>query len=110
MSTTLDAAVRPSTRASGARRPSPIWLVLIATALPMFMATLDNLVMTNALPVLHSEFGASVEELQWFMNAYTLAFASTILMAVALGDRYGRRTVFVIGIVVFTLRDRKSVV
>lgn len=103
MSTTLDAAVRPAERRSGARRPSPIWLVLVATALPMFMATLDNLVMTNALPVLHSEFGASVEELQWFMNAYTLAFASTILMAVALGDRFGRRTVFVIGIVVFTL-------
>ncbi|MDQ0893856.1 DHA2 family efflux MFS transporter permease subunit [Agromyces ramosus] len=98
MSTTLEAAVGRSTR-----RPSPLWLVLIATALPMFMATLDNLVMTNALPVLHAEFGASVEELQWFMNAYTLAFASTILMAVALGDRFGRRTVFVIGIVVFTL-------
>ena len=103
MSTTLDAPVHPAPRASGSRRPSPIWLVLVATALPMFMATLDNLVMTNALPVLHSEFGASVEELQWFMNAYTLAFASTILMAVALGDRYGRRTVFIIGIVVFTL-------
>ncbi|WP_248305511.1 DHA2 family efflux MFS transporter permease subunit [Agromyces sp. H66] len=84
-------------------RPSPMWLVLLATALPMFMANLDNLVMTNALPVLHAEFGASVEELQWFMNAYTLAFASTILMAVALGDRFGRRTVFVIGILVFTL-------
>ena len=41
----------------------------------MFMATLDNLVMTNALPVLHTELGAEVEELQWFMNAYTLAFA-----------------------------------
>ena len=77
--------------------------MLVATALPMFMATLDNLVMTNALPVLHEEFGASVEELQWFMNAYTLAFASTILMAVALGDRFGRRTLFLIGIVVFTL-------
>ncbi|PWC05490.1 MFS transporter [Agromyces badenianii] len=98
VSTTLEAAVPLRTR-----RPSPLWLVLIATALPMFMATLDNLVMTNALPVLHSDFGASVEELQWFMNAYTLAFASTILMAVALGDRFGRRTVFVIGIVVFTL-------
>ncbi|HEY6800197.1 MAG TPA: DHA2 family efflux MFS transporter permease subunit [Agromyces sp.] len=77
--------------------------MLLATALPMFMANLDNLVMTNALPVLHSEFGASVEELQWFMNAYTLAFASSILMAVALGDRFGRRTVFIIGIAVFTL-------
>ncbi|GAA4379993.1 DHA2 family efflux MFS transporter permease subunit [Agromyces bauzanensis] len=97
-STRIQAPPRPATR-----RPSPLWLVLIATALPMFMATLDNLVMTNALPVLHADFGASVEELQWFMNAYTLAFASTILMAVALGDRYGRRTVFLAGIVVFTL-------
>ena len=103
MSTVLDAAPAGPVRRAGARRPSPLWLVLVATALPMFMATLDNLVMTNALPVLHAEFGASVEELQWFMNAYTLAFASTILMAVALGDRFGRRTVFLIGIVVFTL-------
>jgi EmrB/QacA subfamily drug resistance transporter len=99
VSTTVAAPV-PGTRT---RRPSPLWLVLVATALPMFMATLDNLVMTNALPVLHVEFGASVEELQWFMNAYTLAFASTILMAVALGDRFGRRTLFITGIVVFTL-------
>ena len=98
MSTVLEAPAGPRTR-----RLSPLWLVLLATALPMFMANLDNLVMTNALPVLHSEFGASVEELQWFMNAYTLAFASSILMAVALGDRFGRRTVFIIGIAVFTL-------
>ena len=103
MSTTLDAAVPPPTSGARTRGPSPLWLVLVATALPMFMATLDNLVMTNALPVLHAEFGASVEELQWFMNAYTLAFASTILMAVALGDRFGRRTLFIIGIAVFTL-------
>jgi EmrB/QacA subfamily drug resistance transporter len=95
--------VTPTTPVRDARRrPSPLWLVLVATALPMFMATLDNLVMTNALPVLHAEFGASVEELQWFMNAYTLAFASTILMAVALGDRFGRRTLFAVGIAVFT--------
>ena len=67
----------------------------------MFMATLDNLVMTNALPVLHRDLGASVEELQWFVNAYTLAFAGAILLASALGDRYGRRTVFAIGIAVF---------
>jgi EmrB/QacA subfamily drug resistance transporter len=67
----------------------------------MFMATLDNLVMTNALPVLHAQLGASVEELQWFVNAYTLAFAGSILLASALGDRFGRRTVFAIGIAVF---------
>ena len=76
-------------------------LVVVAASLPMFMATLDNLVMTNALPVLHAQLGASVEELQWFVNAYTLAFASAILIASALGDRFGRRTVFMIGIAVF---------
>ena len=83
------------------RRPRPFALVLAAASLPMFMATLDNLVMTNALPVLHTEMGAAVEELQWFVNAYTLAFAGTILIASALGDRFGRRTVFAIGIAVF---------
>lgn len=87
---------------SPARRTArPFALVLAAASLPMFMATLDNLVMTNALPVLHAEMGASVEELQWFVNAYTLAFAGAILIASALGDRFGRRTVFAIGIAVF---------
>ncbi|GAA2583261.1 DHA2 family efflux MFS transporter permease subunit [Microbacterium binotii] len=79
----------------------PFALVVAATSLPMFMATLDNLVMTNALPVLHTELGASVEQLQWFVNAYTLAFASTILLAAALGDRLGRRSVFLVGIAIF---------
>lgn len=86
-----------------ATRRVPFALVVIATGIPMFMATLDNLVMTNALPVIRTELGASVEELQWFVNAYTLAFASLILMAVALGDRLGRRTVFVGGIALFTV-------
>jgi len=83
------------------RRPRSFGLVVAAASLPMFMATLDNLVMTNALPVLHRELGATVEQLQWFVNAYTLAFASMILVAAALGDRFGRRTVFVIGIALF---------
>ncbi|WBU37202.1 MFS transporter [Homoserinibacter sp. YIM 151385] len=86
-----------------ARRPRPLALVIIAASLPMFMATLDNLVMTNALPVLHRELGAGVEELQWFVNAYTLVFASLILVASALGDRLGRRRVFLAGIVIFAL-------
>ncbi|WP_345801600.1 DHA2 family efflux MFS transporter permease subunit [Microbacterium sp. AZCO] len=76
-------------------------LVVAAASIPMFMATLDNLVMTNALPVLHTTLGASVEELQWFVNAYTLAFASAILIASALGDRFGRRTIFIAGIAIF---------
>ncbi len=84
-------------------RRAPVWLVIAAASLPMFMATLDNLVVTNALPVLAKDLSASIEELQWFINAYALAFASLILMAVALGDRFGRRRVFVTGIAVFTV-------
>jgi EmrB/QacA subfamily drug resistance transporter len=85
------------------RRPIPIWLAIVAASLPMFMATLDNLVMTSALPAIRLAIGASVEELQWFVNAYTLTFATFILMAAALGDRYGRRTVFVVGLAIFTI-------
>lgn len=94
--------------AAPARRAIPIWLAIIAASLPMFMATLDNLVMTNALPTIRGDLNASVEELQWFVNAYTLSFASFILMAAALGDRFGRRSVFVAGIVVFTLASAFS--
>ncbi len=99
--TTLDTAQVEAPAAP--RRRIPVWLAIIAASLPMFMATLDNLVMTNALPVIHRALNASVEELQWFVNAYTLSFATFILLAVALGDRFGRRTVFVIGITIFAL-------
>lgn len=101
--TSSPTAASPVTRAAGPtdRSHRPFGIVVAATSIPMFMATLDNLVMTNALPVLHTELGASVEELQWFVNAYTLAFAGAILLASALGDRFGRRTVFVLGIAVF---------
>jgi EmrB/QacA subfamily drug resistance transporter len=80
-----------------------VWLAIVAASIPMFMASLDNLVMTNALPVIHKDLGATVEQLQWFVNAYTLSFATFILLSVALADRFGRRTVFVIGITIFTL-------
>jgi EmrB/QacA subfamily drug resistance transporter len=90
--------------ATGApRRRIPVWLAIVAASIPMFMASLDNLVMTNALPVIHRDLGATVEQLQWFVNAYTLSFATLILLSVALADRFGRRTVFVIGISIFTL-------
>ncbi|HEY5230408.1 MAG TPA: MFS transporter [Galbitalea sp.] len=89
--------------APSSRRRIPVWLAITAASIPMFMASLDNLVMTNALPVIHRDLGATVEQLQWFVNAYTLSFATFILLSVALGDRFGRRTVFAIGITVFTL-------
>ncbi|MFC6357341.1 DHA2 family efflux MFS transporter permease subunit [Luethyella okanaganae] len=84
-------------------RRVPIWLAILAASLPMFMATLDNLVVTGALPVISHDLSASIEELQWVMNAYALSFATFMLLAVALGDRFGRRTVFLVGIGVFTI-------
>ncbi|ROQ39508.1 EmrB/QacA subfamily drug resistance transporter [Frondihabitans sp. PhB188] len=84
-------------------RRIPVWLAMVAASLPMFMATLDNLVVTSALPVIHEELGSTVEDLQWVTNAYTLSFAALMLLAVSLGDRFGRRRLFVGGIVVFTV-------
>jgi EmrB/QacA subfamily drug resistance transporter len=85
----------------GARR-APLWLAIAAVRLPMFMATLDNLVMTSALPVIQADLHASVGDLSWFMNAYTLAFATFMLPAATLGDRIGRRRMMLAGIGVFT--------
>jgi EmrB/QacA subfamily drug resistance transporter len=80
----------------------PIWLAVLATSLPMFMATLDNLVMTSALPVVGRDLAASVDELAWFVNAYTLSFATFMLPAATLGDRWGRRRVMLAGLWLFT--------
>ncbi|HEU5469432.1 MAG TPA: DHA2 family efflux MFS transporter permease subunit [Actinophytocola sp.] len=84
-------------------RTRPLAAVLAAVGLPMFMVTLDNLVVTTALPVIKSELGASLTDLQWFVNAYTLSFAALLLTAAALGDRLGRRRIFLAGIALFTL-------
>lgn len=93
----------PPVQETRPRRTRPVWLVLLATSLPMFMATLDNLVMTTALPVVQADLSASVGELAWFVNAYTLAFATFMLPAATLGDRWGRRRTMLAGITVFTL-------
>ncbi|WP_348787167.1 DHA2 family efflux MFS transporter permease subunit [Leifsonia sp. NPDC080035] len=95
-------------RPAGTARRVPVWLAIVAASLPMFMATLDNLVVTSALPVIARDLSASIEELQWVVNAYTLSFATLMLMAVGLGDRFGRRSVFLGGIAVFTLASAAS--
>src|SRR5882672_5332178 len=66
---------------SAQRRTWPLAAVLAAVGIPMFMVTLDNLVVTNALPVIKREIGASLTDLQWFVNAYTLSFAALLLTA-----------------------------
>lgn len=103
--TTVELPVVPVVKAA---RRIPIWLAIVAASVPMFMATLDNLVMTSALPVIRTDLGAGIDELQWFVNAYTLSFATFMLMAVALGDRLGRRSVFLAGIAIFTIASAAS--
>jgi len=77
------------------------WTFLV-TAIAVFMAALDNLVVTTALPVIRADFGATISELEWMVNAYTLTFAVLLLTGAALGDRFGRKRLFIIGIALFT--------
>ena len=97
---TLD---RPPATPAGPAPTRPLAAVLAAVGIPIFMVTLDNLVVTTALPSIRTALGASITDLQWFVNAYTLPFAAFLLTAAALGDRIGRRRLFLGGIVLFTL-------
>jgi EmrB/QacA subfamily drug resistance transporter len=79
-----------------------IWTLAIVSV-ALFMVTLDNLVVTNALVSIREDLGASLEQLEWTVNAYTLSYAVFLLSAAALGDRLGRRTVFAAGLGIFTV-------
>jgi EmrB/QacA subfamily drug resistance transporter len=72
------------------------------TALALFAFTLDRLVVAIALPAIRADFAASVPDLEWTVNAYTLTFAVLLLTGSALGDRFGRRRMFTAGVAVFT--------
>ena len=67
------------------------------------MVSLDNLVVSTAIPVIRVDLHASLESLSWTVNAYTLTFAVLLLTGAALGDRFGRRRMFAIGVSIFTL-------
>jgi EmrB/QacA subfamily drug resistance transporter len=82
-------------------RPRTLWTFVI-TSLALFMVVLDNLVVSTALPVIRTDLDASLEELEWTVNAYTLTFAVLLLTGAALGDRFGRRRVFALGLTLFT--------
>ena len=92
------AAIPVATSAN--RRPAAATLVL--ASLGVFMTALDTLVVTTALPVLRVDLHAGLSGLEWTVNAYNLAFACLLLTGAALGDRFGRRRVFVAGLAVFT--------
>jgi EmrB/QacA subfamily drug resistance transporter len=78
-----------------------MWTFAITSA-AVFMATLDNLVVTTALPVIRKDLHASIESLEWTVNAYTLTFAVLLLTGAALGDRFGRRRMLAVGLFIFT--------
>src|ERR1700754_2408563 len=86
------------THAHASRR----WVLGLA-AVASFMVALDTLVVSTALTTIRHDLGASVESLEWTVNAYNLTFAVCLLPAAAIGDRYGRRRIFALGLVAFSL-------
>src|SRR2546421_7373160 len=97
------AAPVPPVAATVAERMTPkaVWTLAI-TSVAVFMVTLDNLVVTTAIPVIRRDLQAGLSGLEWTVNAYTLTFAVLLLTGAALGDRFGRRRMFAVGIVIFT--------
>ncbi len=77
------------------------WTFVI-TSVALIMVTLDNLVVTTAIPAIRKDLHASLQSLEWTVNAYTLTFAVLLLTGAALGDRFGRRRLFVLGLTIFT--------
>ncbi|MFE9256319.1 MFS transporter [Streptomyces sp. NPDC006879] len=86
---------------STAGRTRALW-ALVITSVASFMAALDNLVVTTALPSIRADLGGALEDLEWTVNAYTLTFAVLLMLGAALGDRFGRRRLFLLGLTVFT--------
>src|SRR5918996_4186633 len=84
-----------------ARRSTSTW-VLVVASLASFMAALDTLVVTTALTTIRLDLGASIDQLEWTVNAYNLSFAVLLMTAAALGDRFGRRRMFAAGVALFS--------
>ena len=78
------------------------WFALAICCIALFMAILDNLIVNVALPTISDDLKATTAQLQWIMSAYVLVFASLQITAGGLGDRFGRKRFFIIGIAIFT--------
>ncbi|WP_307797066.1 MFS transporter [Williamsia soli] len=94
--TTDTATVKREERAAG----NP-WAALAAIAMGVFIVALDGTITAVANPVLAKDLGASLGGLQWITNVYLLALASMLVLAGRLGDRYGKKTIFIVGIIGF---------
>ena len=87
---------------TGRMTPKQAWVLGLAS-LASFMMSLDSLVVTTSLSTIREDLTASIESLEWTVNAYTLTFAVLLLTGAALGDRFGRRRIFVAGLALFTV-------
>ena len=83
------------------RNFSGLW-ILAATIPGSSMAFIDSTGVNVALPILQEDLGTSISDLQWVINAYGLFLASLLLVGGALGDRLGRKRMFIVGIIIFT--------
>jgi EmrB/QacA subfamily drug resistance transporter len=79
------------------------WWTLLVVCLAIFMLLLDVTIVNVALPDIQKELGSSFEDLQWVVDAYALALAAILLASGSLGDLFGRRSVFVVGLVIFSI-------
>ncbi|MEU1722589.1 MFS transporter [Nonomuraea sp. NPDC005692] len=77
------------------------WLILIVLCLSTLVLVIDNMALTVAVPALAADLGADSQDVQWILESYMLAFAGLLLTAGSLSDRYGRRKIMVIGLVIF---------
>src|SRR5213080_514358 len=82
------------------RQAATRWVVAL-TGIGSLMAALDTLVVSTALSRIRLDLGASVEQLEWTVNAYNLSFAVLLITAAALGDRFGRRRLYAVGLGLF---------
>jgi EmrB/QacA subfamily drug resistance transporter len=102
MTTDNDVLVRAPAPASPPVPPRVRRWTLLLASLGVFLTSLDVVVVSTALPVLRSDLGASLSDLEWTINAYNLVLACLVLTGSALGDRFGRRRMYVLGLGVFT--------
>src|SRR5262245_40041608 len=96
-----DAAVILSAPASAPCSPAARPWIFVATILGSILAFIDGTIVNVALPALQSNFDATMTDIQWVVESYALMLAALLLVGGALGDRYGRRRMFALGVAVF---------
>jgi EmrB/QacA subfamily drug resistance transporter len=96
-----------STSTQAGKRTATAWIVAL-TAIGSLMAALDTLVVSTSLSTIRLDLGASLEDLEWTVNAYNLSFAVLLITAAAVGDRYGRRRFYAIGLGLFAAASAAS--